>query len=92
VYVWHCDRETRYSMYSGGVTDQDYLRGVQIADATGTVRFTSIFPGCYAGRWPHVHFEVYPEQSAITDAATAIATSQVALPEAAWSVPAMVRE
>jgi hypothetical protein len=24
------------------------------------VTFTSIFPACYAGRWPHVHFEVYP--------------------------------
>jgi len=80
VYVWHCDREGRYSLYSEGVTDQNYLRGVQIADATGRVRFTSIFPACYSGRWPHVHFEVYPDQAAITDAGNAIATSQVALP------------
>jgi protocatechuate 3,4-dioxygenase beta subunit len=55
---------------------------VQLADDTGTVRFTSIFPGCYAGRWPHVHFEVYPDQASITDATKAIATSQVALPKA----------
>lgn len=81
VYVWHCDREGRYSLYSDGVQDQNYLRGVQIADAAGRVRFTSIFPACYAGRWPHVHFEVYPDQASITDAATAIATSQVALPQ-----------
>ena len=81
VYVWHCDREGRYSMYSDGVRDQNYLRGVQIADAAGTVRFTSIFPACYDGRWPHVHFEVYPDQGSITDASKAIATSQVALPE-----------
>ena len=81
VYVWHCDREGRYSMYSSGVEDQNYLRGVQIADSAGRVSFTSIFPACYTGRWPHVHFEVYPDQASITDASNAIATSQVALPE-----------
>jgi protocatechuate 3,4-dioxygenase beta subunit len=81
VYVWHCDREGRYSLYSDGVTDQNYLRGVQIADAAGRVRFTSVFPACYSGRWPHVHFEVYPDQGSITDAGNAISTSQVALPE-----------
>jgi len=80
VYVWHCDREGRYSLYSDGATDQNYLRGVQVADADGRVRFTSIIPACYAGRWPHIHFEVYPDQSGITDASKVIATSQVALP------------
>ncbi|MDG4765236.1 intradiol ring-cleavage dioxygenase [Solwaraspora sp. WMMD406] len=81
VYVWHCDREGRYSMYSDGITDQNYLRGVQIADADGTVTFTTVFPGCYSGRWPHIHFEVYPTEADITDATNAIATSQVALPQ-----------
>nr|MDT0665804.1 intradiol ring-cleavage dioxygenase [Micromonospora sp. DSM 115978] len=81
VYLWHCDREGRYSMYSDGVADQNYLRGVQIADSAGAVRFTSTFPGCYAGRWPHLHFEVYPDQASITDAGNVIATSQLALPE-----------
>lgn len=81
VYVWHCDREGRYSLYSQGVTDQNYLRGVQLADASGKVTFTSIFPACYPGRWPHIHFEVYPDQASITDASKAIATSQVALPK-----------
>jgi protocatechuate 3,4-dioxygenase beta subunit len=68
-------------MYTQGVTQENYLRGVQIADANGTVRFTSIFPACYAGRWPHIHFEVYPDQASISDAGNAIATSQVALPQ-----------
>ena len=81
VYVWHCDREGRYSLYSEGVTDQNYLRGVQVADAAGRVTFTSIFPACYSGRWPHIHFEVYPDQAGITDSTNAIATSQVALPQ-----------
>jgi protocatechuate 3,4-dioxygenase beta subunit len=81
VYVWHCDRDGQYSLYSQNVQDQNYLRGVQIADSTGKVRFTSIFPACYSGRWPHVHFEVYPDQTSITNVSKAIATSQVALPE-----------
>jgi protocatechuate 3,4-dioxygenase beta subunit len=81
VYVWHCDREGRYSMYSHGVTDQNYLRGVQVAGADGTVRFTTVFPACYSGRWPHIHFEVYPDAASITDSSKVLATSQVALPQ-----------
>jgi protocatechuate 3,4-dioxygenase beta subunit len=81
VYVWHCDRTGGYSLYSTGLTGENYLRGVQIADDAGEVTFTSIFPACYTGRWPHIHFEVYPDQASITDATKAIATSQVALPE-----------
>jgi protocatechuate 3,4-dioxygenase beta subunit len=82
VYLWHCDREGRYSLYSAGVTDQNYLRGVQETDASGQVTFTTIFPACYTGRWPHIHFEVYPSLTAATDEANKIATSQLALPEA----------
>ena len=81
VYVWHCTREGGYSLYSDGVTDQNFLRGVQVAGSDGTVTFTSIWPACYDGRWPHIHFEVYPDQASITDSASAIATSQVALPQ-----------
>ncbi len=81
VYVWHCDREGRYSLYSDGATDQNYLRGVQVADGQGRVRFTTVFPACYPGRWPHVHFEVYADPATMTDSAAAVATSQVALPQ-----------
>ena len=81
VYAWHCTAQGEYSMYSSGLENVTYLRGVQVADADGKVSFTSIFPGCYSGRWPHIHFEVYPEVSSITDSTTAIATSQLALPE-----------
>ena len=81
VYVWHCTREGGYSMYSSGVEDQNFLRGVQVADANGRVTFTSIFPACYDGRWPHIHVEVYPDQAGITDYTNVIATSQVALPQ-----------
>ena len=83
VYLWHCDRPGRYSLYSSGVTNQNYLRGVQEADSSGRVSFTSIFPGCYAGRWPHIHFEVYPALSSAANVTNKIATSQIALPKSA---------
>jgi protocatechuate 3,4-dioxygenase beta subunit len=83
VYVWHCDREGRYSLYSQGLTDENYLRGVQETDSRGQVRFTTIFPACYSGRWPHIHFEVYPSLAKATNSANKIATSQLAMPEAA---------
>ena len=82
VYLWQCDRAGRYSLYSAGVTNQNYLRGVQQTDANGKVTFTSIFPGCYAGRWPHIHFEVFGSLAAASNVATKIATSQIALPKA----------
>ena len=83
VYLWHCDALGRYSLYTGGVTNQNYLRGVQEADANGVVTFTSIYPGCYSGRWPHLHFEVYPTLASSANVANKIATSQIALPKAA---------
>ncbi len=81
VYVWHCDRDGNYSMYSEGVESENYLRGVQVADENGVVEYTSIYPACYQGRWPHVHFEVYPDQASITDHDLSISTSQLAFPK-----------
>ena len=83
VYLWHCDRDGNYSLYSEAVAAENYLRGVQAADDNGLVEFTSIFPACYAGRWPHIHFEVYPSVELATNEANKIATSQVALPKGA---------
>ncbi|WP_342114673.1 dioxygenase family protein [Pseudoduganella sp. OTU4001] len=80
VYLWHCDREGRYSLYSQGVTDQNYLRGVQAADADGNLTFTTIFPGCYDGRMPHIHFEVYRSLAQSSSAANRIKTSQFTFP------------
>jgi protocatechuate 3,4-dioxygenase beta subunit len=81
VYLWHCDRDGNYSMYSAAVTGENYLRGVQETDDNGRVTFTTIFPGCYSGRWPHIHFEVYPSLAVASSGQNAIATSQLALPE-----------
>ena len=80
VYVWHCDRDGNYSLYSDAAAGENYLRGVQETDAEGRVTFTSIFPACYPGRWPHVHFEVYRSLDEATSGSNAIATSQLALP------------
>lgn len=80
VYLWHCDRDGNYSMYATGLTQENYLRGVQEADSTGTVTFTTIFPGCYSGRMPHIHFEVYPSLAKATSAANRIKTSQFTFP------------
>ncbi|MEE1617474.1 intradiol ring-cleavage dioxygenase [Brachybacterium sp. J153] len=81
VYVWHCTADGLYSLYSEGLEEENFLRGVQVADGTGTVTFTSIMPGCYAGRWPHIHFEVYPDLESITSTDNLLATSQVAIPQ-----------
>jgi protocatechuate 3,4-dioxygenase beta subunit len=81
VYLWHCDREGNYSLYSEGVTEENYLRGVQETDDKGQVTFTSIFPACYTGRWPHIHFEVYGSLEDATEAQNIVATSQLAFPE-----------
>ena len=81
IYAWHCDQAGRYSMYTQGVEDENYLRGVQAAGDDGIVEFTSVFPACYPGRWPHIHFEVYPSLEAATSSANKIATSQIALPK-----------
>ena len=82
IYIWHCDREGRYSLYTAGATNQNYLRGIQETDANGRVSFTSIYPACYAGRWPHIHFEEFPSLSSATNQNNKVATSQIALPKA----------
>ena len=78
IYLWHCTNDGRYSLYTA--PDENYLRGVQVADADGYVTFTTVFPGCYPGRWPHMHFEIYPSLDVATDHRNAVLTSQFALP------------
>lgn len=83
IYVWHCDAAGKYSLYSSGVTTESYLRGVQVTDAEGKVTFTTIYPACYSGRWPHIHFEIFT--GGLTSASTgrtASLISQLAMPAA----------
>lgn len=59
VDIWHANAAGRYSdVGSEGTSGRRFLRGVQLTDAGGAVRFTTIYPGWYAGRAVHVHFKV----------------------------------
>lgn len=78
IYVWHCDAGGKYSLYD--LEDRNYLRGIGVTDAAGKVKFTTVFPGCYAGRWPHIHFEVFANLEAATGAKNSLLTSQLAMP------------
>jgi protocatechuate 3,4-dioxygenase beta subunit len=78
IYVWHCSREGVYSLY--GATDQNWLRGVQETDASGVATFTSVFPGCYSGRMPHIHIEVYRSTTTATSYTNKLKTTQLAFP------------
>lgn len=69
VDVWHCDSGGIYSGFvaastggpgGGGPTDKrTFLRGIQRTNAQGVARFTTIYPGWYAGRTVHIHVKVH---------------------------------
>jgi protocatechuate 3,4-dioxygenase beta subunit len=76
--VWHCDKDGLYSGYEqpeGDTSGEKFLRGSQATDASGNSRFTTIYPGWYAGRATHIHFKARA-------GATAYVTSQFAFPDA----------
>jgi protocatechuate 3,4-dioxygenase beta subunit len=86
IYLWHCNRDGKYSMYD--LPTENYLRGVQVTDSNGSVTFTTSFPGCYSGRMPHIHFEVFASLAAAvsnTPVNDQVRTSQIALPTAVCS-------
>ncbi len=65
VDVWHCDKDGYYSEYGGSgmqsvnYTNVSFLRGRQTTDAGGLTAFTTVFPGWYSGRAPHIHVHIY---------------------------------
>jgi protocatechuate 3,4-dioxygenase beta subunit len=78
VYLWQNDAAGDYSLYTR--REVNYLRGLQAADAQGRVQFTLIVPGCYGGRYPHCHFEVFADQAAAIAGAAPLLVSQLAFP------------
>jgi protocatechuate 3,4-dioxygenase beta subunit len=67
VDVWQCDALGIYSGYEGAaiaprhvepVDEKTFLRGTQLTDGIGGVRFRTIYPGWYSGRTPHVHVKL----------------------------------
>ena len=74
VDIWHCDAEGAYSEY-GSLTSAHFLRGRQTTDANGVAAFTSIYPGWYPGRSPHIHVHIY------NSSGTSLLVTQIAFPE-----------
>lgn len=64
VAIWQCDAEGVYSALESNfiqmvdTSDAKFLRGYQDTDASGSVRFQTIYPGWYASRTIHIHFKV----------------------------------
>lgn len=80
LYLWQNDAAGAYSLYN--LPGANYLRGMQQADAEGRIRFTGIVPGCYGGRYPHCHFEVFESADAAMRGAAPLLVSQLAFPAA----------
>jgi protocatechuate 3,4-dioxygenase beta subunit len=69
VDVWHADALGLYSGYAdqetGSTKGETFLRGTQFTGTGGEVRFTTIYPGWYPGRTPHIHFKVFVENQSL---------------------------
>lgn len=81
VDLWHCDAAGVYSDAVDSSFDtrgKKFLRGYQVTDASGAVRFTTIYPGSYPGRAVHVHFKVRMKGQSGRDAEF---TSQLYFPD-----------
>lgn len=81
VDIWHCDAAGAYSDAVDSSFDtrgKKFLRGYQITDTSGAVRFTTIYPGWYTGRAVHVHFKVRMKAPSGRDAEF---TSQLYFPD-----------
>ena len=56
------------------------MRGVQQTDANGKVTFTTIVPGCLAGRYPHIHVAIFPTLGSASVGTNAVFATQLILP------------
>jgi hypothetical protein len=57
----HCDAQGVYSDIQDpefNTIGQKFLRGYQITDPRGEVRFVTVYPGWYPGRTVHIHFKI----------------------------------
>ena len=79
VDVWHCDKDGNYSEY-GNVSTVHFLRGRQTTDASGNVGFSTVFPGWYPGRAPHIHVHVF------NSTGKSLLVTQIAFPKAICDV------
>lgn len=87
VYLWHCDargllhdeRDDPGSAASDRLGRLTRLRGVQVSDATGQVRFRTIYPGPHIDGRALLHLQIY-----LSDAVqvTGMAHTSLVLPQA----------
>jgi len=81
VDVWQCDKDGYYSEYGGvrlqqrDLRELHFLRGRQISDEFGLVKFSSIFPGWYPGRAPHIHVHIFDSNG------KSLLVTQIAFPQ-----------
>jgi protocatechuate 3,4-dioxygenase beta subunit len=86
VDIWHCDKDGYYSEYGGtgmqsvNLTAYHFLRGRQVTDSSGLAGFTSIFPGWYSGRAPHIHVHIYDSSG------NSLLVTQIAFPTSVCDV------
>jgi protocatechuate 3,4-dioxygenase beta subunit len=69
VDIWHARADGLYSGYAGQGDDHaidtsggTFMRGTQMADSQGEVRFQTVYPGWYEGRTAHIHFKVFTDE------------------------------
>jgi protocatechuate 3,4-dioxygenase beta subunit len=64
IQIWHCNSTSIYSsiVASGNGDSSDaanintvFLQGLQLTDSLGVAQFTTLFPGHYTSRAPHIH-------------------------------------
>jgi protocatechuate 3,4-dioxygenase beta subunit len=85
VDIWSANPSGVYSDESVEQTlGDDSLRGYQLTDSSGTVKFTTLYPGWYAGRTTHIHARIrtYSGSTVTSDFLTQYffdATSQAAI-------------
>jgi protocatechuate 3,4-dioxygenase beta subunit len=80
VDIWHCDAHGVYSDEADNNSlGRTFLRGYQITDRAGRVRFVTILPGWYVGRTVHLHIKI---RTTGTDGNPYEFTSQLYVPTA----------
>ncbi|MCW3096233.1 MAG: hypothetical protein JWL77_1851 [Chthonomonadaceae bacterium] len=83
VDIWHCNAAGLYSNESVENTlGQTWLRGYQVTDTGGLVKFTTIFPGWYQGRTTHIHLRVRSKYSQASSTSDGTNTTQLFFPQA----------
>lgn len=82
VDIWHCNKDGYYSGFANqpgylgtkSHIGETFFRGIQLTNALGEARFTTIYPGWYPGRAAHIHFQIFL-------GSLLRATSQLAFPD-----------